>query len=111
MAVREKRTTAITDMKKWVNQLSQQFHLYCKYFLLNHNPWHGYVTNAWGGPIPDPDKDEDTLYLEDDNNSLFNFQYVDQFNYFQQRIEITALEIVHADVDRLRKICIECERP
>ena len=68
--------------KKLGDQMSQQYHLYCKYFLLKHKPWHGNVNNDWVGPVTDPEKYEYALYLEDDNNSLVNGWYVDQFHAF-----------------------------
>ena len=82
LALREKRTAVITYPKKLGDQMSQQYHLYCKYFLLKHKPWHGNVNNDWVGPVTDPEKYEYALYLEDDNNSLVNGWYVDQFHAF-----------------------------
>ena len=71
------------------------YHVYCKYFLIKHKPWHGNVNNAWGGPIPDPntneDEDEELLLLEDDNNSIVNRCYVDPFFSLPKTTEITAL--------------------
>ena len=65
--------------------MSQKYHLYWKYFLLKHKPWYGNNNNSWDCPIPYPDKDEDALFLEDDNNSFVKRQYVDQFRAFQQQ--------------------------
>ena len=45
------------------------------------------------------------------NNYLVKRWYVDQFSDFQQTTDIKELEIVHADVEQLRRILIECERP
>ena len=89
----------------------QQYHLSCKYFLLKQKPWHGNINNSWGGSIPYPDKDEDVLYLEYDNKYLVKCRYVDQYSALQQIIDITALEIVHSDVDQIIRIRIEFERP
>ena len=91
--------------------MSRQYHIYCEYFLLKHKPCHGNVNNYWGGPITDHYEDEDAPYLEDDNKSLVKNWYVDQFHAFQQTTYITSLEIVHADVEWLRIIIIECESP
>ena len=45
LKLREIRTTMITYPKKSVGWMSQQYHMYCKYFMLKQ--WHGYVNNDW----------------------------------------------------------------
>ena len=89
--------------------MSKQYHLYCKYFLLNHKPWHENVHNSWSDTISDPEKHKDTSYLEDDNKLLVKRRYVDQICDFQQTIYIMGLEIVHLDVYQLHIIRIGCE--
>ena len=79
--------------------------------MLKHKPWHGNVNTAWGVTITDPDEYEDALYLEYDNKYLVKSRYVDQLRAFQQTTYLTALEMVHSDVDQMLRITIECERP
>ena len=81
----------ITYPYKLGDIMAHQYHLYCKYFLLQNKPQHVNVNNAWGGPITYPKKDEDALYLKYDNNYLAKRWYVDQFCDFQQTSDITAL--------------------
>ena len=102
---RRGRAVILTYPAKSGDRMSRYYHLYCKYFLIKHKPWHGNVNNAWGGPILDPEpndnENEDGSYLEDDENSFVKIRYVDQFRLFQQTTDTAALEVVNGDVDRL----------
>ena len=111
--VRDNRTAVLTYSDKYGYIMSQYYHLYYKYFLIKHKPWHGNYNDAWGVPITDPDhdeyEDEEALLLEDDNNSIVKRFYVNQFCSFQQTTDNITLEIVNIDAYRLQRIILECE--
>ena len=105
---RTKRTVVITFPSLSSDSMSQFYHRYCKFFLIKHKPWNGNVNQAWGGPIIDPNEGDEDCIL-DDNNIIAKQRYISQFRDFQQNIDTRVLEVVNADVNRLRRVRDECQ--
>jgi hypothetical protein len=74
---------------------------------LKHKSWLGEVQEAWGGPITDPD--EVNTHLTDDNNPVCQQWCILMFHELTNMVDPASLEMLSADVTRLRLIRQECE--
>ena len=78
---------------RWGNSRASHFyHLYCKYFPVNHKPRKDSVHNTWGEPIIDPEAN-DTDYIIDDDIKISRERYFQKFECFCQYFDILRLEI------------------